>query len=90
MVAFWFACLSAVAAVIIMLREAAAAGPLLCINYTTRGGAVWTLGLKASLGICRFELAGALAIRQCGCTCPALYHLRRYSRTYPILLSSVI
>lgn len=30
----------------------------------------------------RFELASALVIRQCGCACPALRHLRRRGRTH--------
>ncbi len=66
---------------ITVLSEAAAAVPLLWINPTTRGGAAWALGLKACLGIRRFELAGALVAQQCGCACPALHHLRRHGRT---------
>ena len=81
---FSVACLIAVAAAIMVLREA---GPLLWINLTTGGRAAWALGLKAWFGILRFELAGALFVRQCGCACPAL-HLRRHGRT--ILLSSVV
>ena len=50
----------------------------------TGGGAAWALGLKAWLGICRFELAGALVVRQCRCACPALHHLRRRGRTHLI------
>jgi len=63
-----------------MLREVAAAGPLLWINPATGGGAASTLGLKAWLGIRRLEFAGALVVRQCGCACPAYYHLRRHGR----------
>jgi hypothetical protein len=66
------------------LREAAAAGPLLWINPTAGGGAAWALGLKAWLGICRFELAGALVVRQRGCACPALRYVRPHGRTNPI------
>jgi hypothetical protein len=56
--------LSVVVTVIAMLRQAAAAGPLLWIYPTTGGGAAWALGLlKARLGICRFKLAGALVAR---------------------------
>ena len=51
--------------VITMLREAAAAGPLLWINLTAGGGAAWALGLKAWLGTRWFELAGALVVQQC-------------------------
>ena len=51
---FW-AVRSILVMVIRMLREAAAAGPLLWINPTTRGGAAWVLGLKAWLGIRRSE-----------------------------------
>ncbi len=75
---FWAACSIVVVTVITTLREAAAAGPL------TGGGAAWALGLKAWLGICRFELASALVVRQCGCACPALHHLRRRGRTHLI------
>jgi hypothetical protein len=82
MTLFWAARFIVVVTVIAMLRQAAAAGPLLWINPTTGGGAAWGLGLlKAWLGICRFELAGALVARQCGCACPALHHLRRHGRT---------
>ena len=80
---FW-AVRSIVVTVIRMLREAAAAGPLLSINPTTGGGAAWVLGLKAWLGIRRFELAGALVVRQRGYACPALRYLRRRGRTHPI------
>ncbi|KAK3680835.1 hypothetical protein B0T22DRAFT_445847 [Podospora appendiculata] len=52
--------------VIRMLREAAAARPLSWINPPAGGGAAWALGLKAWLGIRRFELADALVVRQCG------------------------
>ena len=62
---FW-AVRSILVMVIRMLREAAAAGPLLWINPTTRGGAAWVLGLKAWLSIRRLELAGALVARQRG------------------------
>ncbi|KAL2752770.1 hypothetical protein ACRALDRAFT_1065813 [Sodiomyces alcalophilus JCM 7366] len=64
-----------------MLREVAAAGPLLWINPATGGGAASTLGLKAWLGIRRLEFAGALVVRQCGCACTAFHHLRRHGRT---------
>ncbi|EAQ91650.1 predicted protein [Chaetomium globosum CBS 148.51] len=50
-----------------MLREVrgvGAAGPLSWTDPATGGGAASTLGLKAWPGICRFELAGALVIRQ--------------------------
>ena len=54
-----------------MLREVGAAGPLLWTDPTTRGSAASTLGLKVWLGISRiefgirrFELAGALVVRQ--------------------------
>jgi hypothetical protein len=53
------------------LREVGAAGPLSWTDPATGGGAALTLGLKAWLGIRqiefgvrRFELAGALVIRQ--------------------------
>jgi len=81
---FWATCSIVVVTVITMLRETAAAGPLWWINPTTGGGAAWALGLKAWLGICRFELAGALVVRQCRCACPALHHLRRRGRTHLI------
>lgn len=67
MAAFWIARLNAVAVVVTMLSEAAAAGPLLRINHTTGGGAAWGLGRKLWLSIRRFELAGALVARQCRC-----------------------
>jgi hypothetical protein len=73
-----------------MLREAAAAGPLLWINPTTGGGAAWTLGLRAWLGIRRFDLAGALVVRQCGCACPVLLRSWRHGRTHSTLLSSIV
>jgi hypothetical protein len=78
---FWVARLIVVVSVVAMLRQAAAAGPLLWINPTTGGGAAWALGLKVWLGIRRFELAGALVVWQCGCACPAVHRLRRHSRT---------
>ncbi len=53
------------------LREAGAAGAPLWTDPAARGGAASTLGLKARLGIRRiefgirrFELAGALVVRQ--------------------------
>ncbi|KAK4095715.1 hypothetical protein N658DRAFT_502416 [Parathielavia hyrcaniae] len=73
-----------------MLREAAAAGPLLCISPTTGGGAAWALGLEVWLGIRRFELAGALVVRLYGCGCPALLRSWRHGRTHSTLLSSVV
>ena len=91
MTLFWVTRLIIVVTVIMILREAAAAGPLLWINLTTGGAATWALGLlRAWLGICWFELAGALVARQCGCTGPALHHLRRHDRTHSTLLSSVV
>jgi hypothetical protein len=81
---FWAACSVVVVTVIARLRGAVAAGPLWWINPMTGGGAAWALGLKAWLGICRFELAGALAVRQCRCVCLALHHLRRRGRTHLI------
>ncbi len=81
---FWATRSIVVVTVITMLREAAAAGPLLWINPTTGGGVAWALGLNAWLGICRFELAGALVARQCGCICLALHHLRRHGKTHVI------
>ncbi len=84
MTLFWAARLSVAVTVITILRKAAAAGPLLWINPTTGGGTAWALGLKAWLSICRFELASALVVRQCGCACPALHHLRRRGRIHPI------
>ncbi len=79
---FWAVRSIVVVTVITMLREAVAAGPLLWINPTTGGGAAWALGLKAWLGICRFELPGApLVVWQCRGACLALYRLRRRGRT---------
>lgn len=81
---FWATRSILVVTVITMLREAAAAGPLLWINPTTGGGVAWALGLNVWLSICRFELAGALVARLCGCTCLALHPLRRHDRTHVI------
>jgi hypothetical protein len=74
MTLFWAVSLSVVVTVIAMLRQAAAAGPLLWINPTTTGGgAIWALELKAWLGVRRIEsgirrfgLVGALVVRQRG------------------------
>jgi len=64
MTLFWVTRLIIVVTVIRILEEAAAAGPLLWINLTIGGAAAWALGLlKAWLGICWFELAGALVAR---------------------------
>ena len=49
------------------VRDVGAAGPLSWTDPATGGGAALTLGLKAWLGICWFELAGALVVRQCRC-----------------------
>ncbi len=81
---FWATRSILVVTVITMLREAAAAGPLLWINPTTGGGIAWALGLNAWLGICRFELADALVARLYGCMCLALHPLRRHDRIYII------
>jgi hypothetical protein len=88
---FWATCsIVVVIMVIAMVRQATAAGSLLYINPMAGGAAAWALGpMKAWFGICRFEPAGALVARQCGCTCLALYHLRRHGRTHSTLLSSV-
>jgi hypothetical protein len=51
MAVFWVACPNAVAAVIMVLRKAAAIGPLLCISLEAGGGAAWTVQPKAWLGI---------------------------------------
>jgi len=82
--ASWAPCSIVVVTVIMRLREAAAAGPLWWINPMAGGGTAWALGLKA----CRFQLAGALVVRQYRCACLALHHLRRRGRTY--LLGSMV
>jgi hypothetical protein len=61
MTIFWVACQNAAAAVV-----------LFWINPTIGGGAARALGPKACIR--RFELAGALVVRQCGCACLALHH----------------
>lgn len=90
MAVFWVACLTVVVTVIVMLREAAVAEPLLWINLTTGSGAAWALGPKAWLGPRWFELAGAFVFREWGCGCSALIRSWRHGRTHSILLSSVV
>jgi hypothetical protein len=54
MTSLWLTRQIVVVMVIGMLREAAAAGPLLWVNPTTGNGVAWALELKVWLGICRF------------------------------------
>jgi len=73
MTLIWAARLIIIVTVIVILRQAAAPGPLLWISPTTGDGPVWAGGLKPWLGNRRIEfdnrrfgLAGALVVRQHG------------------------